>query len=187
MNSHALNLTPHLRAKLTTLDTKNIDLEFQNSILLERVSAFEKAEKDAIYEKYFPKPVTFPSSVGASPPSQPDPHSHTHCCCLRVQYCQPSHSCHQTSQEPVPLQTGITDVILKSISELKSDLSTLKSNLSSKFSVNQPMSATEQNSPKPSTSYGNMATDLNDSIVTVDENIPELSDEEELNSKVPTI
>jgi hypothetical protein len=49
------------------------------------------------------------------------------------------------------------------------------------------MSATEQNSPKPSTSYGDMATDVNDSIVTVDENIPELSDEEELNSKVPTI
>ena len=58
-----------IRAKLTTLDTKNIDLEFQNSILLERVSAFEKAEKDAIYEKYFLKPGTLPSGVGASSPS----------------------------------------------------------------------------------------------------------------------
>ena len=78
-------------------------------------------------------------------------------------------------------------MILKSIAELKSELSTLKSNLSIKFSVNQPMSATEQNSPKPSTSSGDMVTDVNDSIATVDENIPELSDEEELNSKVLTI
>ena len=71
-------------------------------------------------------------------------------------------------------------MILKSIVELKSDVATLRSNLSRKFSVHRPMPATEQTSPQQSTSFGLMDTDVNDSIVTVDEDMPELS--EELNS-----
>ena len=37
------------------------------------------------------------------------------------------------------------------------------------------------------TSVDDMSADANDSIVTVDEDIPELSDEEGLNSQAPTI
>ena len=34
-----------IRARLKTLETKNKDLKFQNSILLERVSVFKKSRK----------------------------------------------------------------------------------------------------------------------------------------------
>ena len=77
-------------------------------------------------------------------------------------------------------------MILKSIAELRSDLSTLKSNFGRKFTADQPMSATGHPSPQPSTSSGAMETDVNDSVVTVDEDISELSDGEYLNSIVPT-
>ena len=49
-------------ARLKVLETKNKDLEFQNSLLLERVAVYERAEKEAIYEKYFPKPNSVPAT-----------------------------------------------------------------------------------------------------------------------------
>ena len=85
------------------------------------------------------------------------------------------------------MPTESADIILKSIAEMKSDLSTLKSELNRIRSSSKPSSTTVRNVSGLPTSMDDMAADANDSIVTVDEDIPELSDEEGLNSQAPTI
>ena len=176
-----------MRAKLKTLETKNKDLEFQNSILLERVSVFEKAEKEAIYEKYFPKPETLPTAqTRHSLPSQPTPHGHqSHCCCQRIQCCQPVVGCPPFHSGTVPSSTDSTEMILKSIAEMKSELSTLKFELNRISSSRTPRPASVQTAHGLSNNVDESAAD--DSTVTVDEEISELCDEEGLNSHVPTI
>ena len=67
------------------------------------------------------------------------------------------------------------------------NLSTLKSELNRIRSSSKPSSTTVRNVSGLPTSMDDMAADANDSIVTVDEDIPELSDEEGLNSQAPTI
>jgi hypothetical protein len=81
-----------IRAKLTDREKHVKDLEFQNSILLERLSVLEKAEKQKIYERYVPKPA---SSNSTHPSDRnntcPEPISQancqTACCGCRHHYC----------------------------------------------------------------------------------------------------
>jgi hypothetical protein len=56
-----------MRAKLNNCEKQVKDLEFQNSILLERLSVFEKSEKQKIYDRYFPKPSDGTSSNHVKP------------------------------------------------------------------------------------------------------------------------
>ena len=60
-----------IRARLKVLETKNKDLDFQNSLLLERVAVYEKAEKEAINEKYFPKANSAPTTDRSDCPLAP--------------------------------------------------------------------------------------------------------------------
>ena len=85
-----------IRARLKTLETRNKDLEFQNSILLERVAELEKVEKEAINEKYFPKPsVSVPTQRDANHHHHlPMPHCPQIQCCSQVhRLCCPSPNC----------------------------------------------------------------------------------------------
>jgi regulator of replication initiation timing len=179
-----------IRARLKTLETKNKELEFQNSILLERVSTFEKAEKDAIYEKYFPKagaeqPATDRGPSPNNPPASHCHHTH-HCCCQRYQ-CSQQHPTPQQSS----LETETVKFFQKSIDEVKLDLSSLRAELNKVYShtqrlpqrnVNIDAMAAEEDNDEPT-----IIDDADDSVVTVDEETPGLPFEESLNLKLPTI
>ena len=197
-----------IRAKLKVLETKNKDLEFQNSLLLERLAVFEKAEKEAIYDKYFPKPDTLPRPA----PGRDDfhhPQAVSHCphtqCCYQRQCCQSSLIRNQTAPGPAHPTMELLDTIQISITQVKSDLSALRdefhrrdvtaqvpaqpSGAPGQHSRNIPQSKANTN---PGTSSGTVVEDdcvmddSVDSITTVDENTPELSDDECLNSYAPT-
>ena len=198
-----------IRARLKLIETKNKDLEFQISLLLERLAVFEKAEKEAIYEKYFPTPDTIPK-----PPSDrvacPHPQPVSHCphsqCCYQRQCCQSISRQNQTTPSKAPPTTEILDTIQKSIDQVKSDLSALNDKFhrrdtpahvqaqpggeSEQYSENIPQSDVNTSPGELSRIEGedvNGMDDSADSITTVDENTPELSDDESLNSYVPTI
>ena len=195
-----------IRARLKMLETKNKDLEFQNSILLERVSIFEKAEKEATYEKYFPKADAVPSSIRSgttslSPTPAPCSHKQTHCCHTSFHCCQAISSCQQST--PASPNHETLDIILNSLAELKTEVSALKSKViilehpeqnraessgpgqdGILHTGNNSDMASDNNSGKSSESVIDLDADV--SVNTVDENTPELPAEESLNSPVLT-
>ena len=191
-----------IRARLKVLETKNKDLEFQNSLLLERVAVYERAEKEAIYEKYFPKPNSVPATDRSDHPPPPAPPVSqcpaTQCCSQRYQCCQPIPRCHQTIPTPATTTTDTLDIIFKNISEVKCDLSDLKTKLN-KFVSPVPLTSQAgavhgQKKDATDASHSDMVTDgkagtsceqepdheNDDSVITID--TPELPDEQSLNS-----
>ena len=95
-------------------------------------------------------------------------------------------------------------MILKTIDEVKTDIYTLKTKLNRVDcpapATSQPGGSTDQSVLTGNASHSDMAAannrgessenltdhDDNDSVMTVDDNTPELSDEESLNFQVPT-
>ena len=176
-----------LRAKLKTLETKTKDLEFQNTLLLERVAAFEQAEKDAIYEKYFPKAT--PSTINAETSCHPThQYTHAHCCHKLPQCCSPPHCRLSQVQCRESPPRGRHEDLLKSIADLKSDLTmvkTLLNTMNSHPAISTP-APNNQHDFQPGSDKG-VASSINDqdmstsTIISLDENVPDLSQEENLN------
>ena len=114
-------------------------------------------------------------------------------CCVAI---RGSSAVIQTVPNPVQPTTDTLDRIFKHISEVKSDLSELKTKLNR---ITSPIQATSQPGPWPSqnenattatvtdpkpgkSSEAEHDYENDDSVITIDENTPELSDEQSLNS-----
>ena len=185
-----------MRAKIKSLEIKNKDLEFQNSLLLERVALLEKTEKEAIYSKYFPKNDQQQPPCTDGPPNTNTPGTqhcapHTHALC-----CQWSHFYTPACSRQHVSSCSSHETILQSIAEIKTSLLSLASRVNKAYS--ETAHTGEQSGLKeppgiadplltPARSEG--ATDQfgtrDDSVLTVDECVPDIS-EEGLNSLVLT-
>ena len=116
------------RAKLKDREKEVKDLEFQNSILLENLSVSEKAEKQLIYDRYFPKPSSLPTQPCSDPPPARIPACQSTCCRSRHYCCEPQPRCTGHDQLSSP-QNDVLDAIRKSIEELRDDIIMVKSKL----------------------------------------------------------
>ena len=189
-----------VQAKLKMLETRNKDLEFQNSILLERVFALEKVEKEAIYDKYFPKASEDHSTAKNTSEVYQCSYNcnHVRCCCSRTQCCQPQPRCQLPAAQPPaaqppaaqpPLLTAETlGTILVSLNELKTDRCSLKNKLSScetaALGSSQPAAGSSNASTDADAHHGEPTeniSDSDDSVMTVNENCDELPSTESLN------
>jgi hypothetical protein len=187
-----------IRAKLTDREKQVKDLEFQNSILLERLSVLEKSEKQKIYDRYFPKPAssnsTHPSNRN-NPCPEPIPQANCQnaCCGCRHHCCQSLCRC-MTQTQP-QLSSDVIDHLSRSVSELRDDFAILKSRLT----LSEEAAPEAQPNDKPNShhtipaectaedafeDHGELSDD--DSIMTIDEGVPEIPVEESLNLNVPT-
>ena len=186
-----------VRARLKIQETTIKDLEFQNSILLERIAVFEKAEKDTINDRYFPKAPEVPSS---SHFQTPNPSSCCNCCCQRQKCCQSQQGC-QTQlchkQPRIDLQSSSSSHLCheftKTLTQLQKDVLFLKSKVGNHakppdYSTSQPNKPPEDfssNVPKEggTDDFSENCTNLgaDDSVITIEENLPDLSSEEYLN------
>ena len=183
-----------LKAKLKEQELSVKDLKFQNSILLERISAIEKPRKQAIFEEYFTtnqEPADSCHGRGAT------------CSLYRCpRACPP---CPQPTTSP-----GIVhklDLILQSLQDLIKILSVPrpqsepdKAADTASSGPNSPEHGHEQHhshSPDqppghppelPPEQQPHLIDDQaeDDSIISIDENMPSISDEEHLNSKPQT-
>ena len=181
-----------IRTRLKDHENTIKDLKFQNSILLERLSVFEKSEKDAIYDQYFPKAPTQTAGQTTAPAS-----CQTYCCLLKQHCCQSRCSSHpQPSSTSPESSTESLDTIVRTLAELKKDVNLLKSKLINQASTESllptpsdllfEVSAAEvSEAPKTKEAPGDLA-EADDSITTIDENVPDISSEESLNSSVLT-
>ena len=169
-----------IKARLKTLEVRNKDLEFQNSILIERVAGLEKVEKDAIKDRYFPKSSTAEPPVRVAS-SHHTPVSH----CPQIHCCVPRQCCQQPSPMPhiippsAPVDTMTT--VLQKLTNVEAAISLLQSQL-----VSVPVITTEstRDTGDASTTMGNSTQhiqartetdhDDGDSVVSVEEDIPEL-------------
>ena len=186
-----------IRARLKVLETKNKDLEFQNKLLLDRIALFEQAEKEAIYEKYFPKPNSIPATEQHPSTSLPMCQG-THMCCMVRPACCHLHGSPGPGPHTRTAAEGSLDLVLKSISDLKGNIDDLKDRFKNIEALattphqctdnNQDQSAalstTEilDNSTADAKPSDNDKKPDDDSVVTVDMNVNEHSDEESLNS-----
>ena len=94
-----------LKAKLKEHETSVKDLKFQNSILLERISALEKPRKQSLFEKYFPSSSPQSSSGPApNPPSCWQAPS-----CLRPPACYSS-PCQSTCNVPAAVLSKLENI-----------------------------------------------------------------------------
>ena len=185
-----------IRAKLNNCEKQVKDLEFQNSILLERLSVFEKSEKQKIYDQYFPKPSGGTSSNhGKSSQSCNQPHTPPPppCWYCRPQCCQSQCRGQSQPQLSPAVTSEALESVLKSIDALRSDVDQLKSrpdDIQGTSSTNKHARdryTSEMNCPNISASQEEcLDLSQDDSIMTVDENVPELPPEESLNSYVLT-
>ena len=179
-----------VRARLKVLETKNKDLEFQNKLLLERIAILEKAEKENIYEKYFPLPGS-QSVKEQNPPASAASPSHCpwhHSCCRRVYCCQTAHDHHDNpsrSQDTPAASTN--DLILKRISEIQINVEELNIRLNNIESLNKLSNKKHGTDKHGKEDIDNVESEnevipveenqiSDDSIVTVDENVEDLSD-----------
>ena len=181
-----------IRAKLTDREKQVKDLEFQNSILLERISVLEKSEKQKIFDRYFPKPASSNSPNHSNlniPCPEPIPQANCqtacrHHCCVGV----------MTQTQP-QLSSDVIDHLIKSVSELRDDIAIFKS----RFTLSEEAAPQIQPNDKPTSHYAipeeGTAEDAfedhrelsdDDSIMTIDECVPELPVEESLNFNVQT-
>ena len=185
-----------IRAKLKDREKEVKDLEFQNSILLERLSVFEKAEKQLIYDRYFPKPSSLPTQPCSDPPPARIPACQSSCCRPRHYCCEPQPRCtaHDNLSSP---QHDVLDAIRKSIEELRDDIIMVKTKLtavevaaSDSKSKPQPVSEdilfVTRAATTGSVTEVPLDEEADDSINTIDENVMDLSAEESLNSNALT-
>ena len=188
-----------VRARLKMLETKNKDLEFQNKLLLERVAILEKAEKENIYEKYFPMPGS-KSGKEENPSASISHCNHHHSCCSRV-YCCQSTSDHpgnpnQNQEKPAAITV---DVFQKSINELQVNLEDLNlrfNKIESLLRLSNKDTEAGHHGRDNTNSVGSVMEVIHneenhiseDFIVTIDENVDDLRDYDEnyLNSTSPT-
>ena len=180
-----------VRTRLKVLETKNKDLEFQNKLLLDRIALFEQSEKEAIYEKYFPKSDSVPAREQHPSPSPPVCQGIQRCCMVRPVCCHLHDNAGPGASSRTTAERSL-DLVLKSISELKVDIDDLKARFtniealtptlhkmrdqdqSPTCSINEPFEIITANAV-----HGGKNKESDDSIVTVDMNVHELSDEEE--------
>ena len=163
-----------IKARIKALETKNKDLEYQNTLLLERLSVLDKAEKDYIYDKYFPKPGVTPSDTNPTNLSSSKYH-HSHCCGQRY------HCCQEVSrpQYEVPLHQGETlSTLEKSLEDIKADLAVLKAKFAN-LDVPCPASSFQGDTVKLTAQESPANNDISsdDSVVTVDDNVGDIEDE----------
>ena len=163
-----------IKARIKALETKNKDLEYQNSLLLERLSILDKAEKDFIYDKYFPKPGVASSDKNTTNLSSSKFH-HSHCCAHRYHCCQEVPGL----QPSVSLQRGEAfNTLVIGIDDIKADLVILKAKLE-KMEVTCPASTYRDDIQEPKEQESNENNNINsdNSVVTVDENVGDIDDE----------
>ena len=185
-----------IRTKLREQETEIKDIKFQNSILLERVSIFEKTKKQAIYERYFPQASDATAGTNSSheqpPPLPSGPTSH----CCHLQHCCTGAQLQKSSPANCPAADKI-DTLLKNIDDLKMNVANIK--LIKNMSTNLPVSSMGSSSPRPPGTHSDTSTagpspdrvattdDLSNSnhddssILTIDEEMPE---DELLNSNL---
>ena len=175
-----------LKAKLRAQETDLKDIKFQNTILLDRISALEKPGNQALFDQYFPNR------------SQA---SHNSCCSHQIS------TCCQTTRF-VPCETRVTPQnssvveaqlasIVTSLAELRQDITLLQNNIPNKTQQQEacPTSSSEQNvnQSEPlspiiqNTSDETSGFDFDNSMQSLDEVMPSISDEEHLNCHSPTI
>ena len=194
-----------IQAKLVSQDVTIKDLRLQNSILLDRLSIFEKAEKQATYDQYFSKQSG--SQASATGLHQEQPTTTCACHCYQPRQCCTTHSCYRQPASLVSSpENEALDNLSKNIDELKKDVLYLKSKLISPFpdSNNETSSASSPRKQECFPSSHNVmntslpsnnavcAEDSTDahadaSIITIDEYMPNISSEENLNCQDPTI
>jgi hypothetical protein len=168
-----------LKAKLKEQETSVKDLKFQNTILLDRISALEKPKKQSIFDTYFPRSE-----------SQEGPLTGGHTChmrgCTRSQACASCHCIPATCSQPSnsPDLAAKLDTIEKSLSNLVNLVKLLETKKSTKekpgtqSSPATNIAASQLSVPAPRIDASSVAED---SFISVDEEMPSISDEEHLN------
>ena len=195
-----------IRTKLADREKQVKDLEFQNSILLERVSAFEKSEKQAIYEKYFPKSAcNEPSSMTSHAQTMPE-HSPMSCrsvCCHRSCHhcCPPPPLCQPQGPTLSGALDGILAKVAKSVELIRKDVECISGKVAvletallendkecRQINVDKESIQITENEIRimqtPDKQVGNISDTNDDSVMTVDECVPQLDTlEDDLNSQ----
>lgn len=189
-----------IRAKLVDREKHVKELEFQNSILIERVSAFEKAEKQTIYDRYFSKPTS-----NESPPVPPHRVHNPECqvsrcssstCCHRSNQhcCQPLPQCHRSPNVLGASSDSLVE-ISNTIEQLRIDIEFVKSKVIAVEALipkkGRQVKATaededeDQSYPESHNVAERTGIAGDDSIVSIDVHVPDLDNEQvPLNSKV---
>ena len=178
-----------VRTKLKDREKEVKDLEFQNAILLERLAVLEKSEKQKIYDRYFPKPADSTSNPSNCPdptPAQAPCHAPAPCCHMRQHCWQSQYTCQVQPQHQSSVSSDALESIAKTIQELQKDIAMMKSRLPITPVVHHSVDVSPRRKADKVASQDISAMSDDDSIVTVDENVPDIPSKESLNSFVQT-
>ena len=167
-----------IRARLRDQETKIKDLKYQNSILLDRLSIFEKAENQTIYEQYFPgsgsdlKDLLHAQHPCTKTVGQPS------CCCHVRSCCSPNRCCPSSENTSASPSTGLVnrlEQVANSLDELRKEVKNLKSTHDSNIYIPEEVSSTPL--PPATVSDAHNVSCAHSSMLSVDENMPDISAE----------